>query len=78
MQQKELQLQEAELQRKMKKDEMDHQIKMAQVQIEASRVQSQEKQAGAAIGAKLASDKRKVDADLKKTGAKIGADMAKR
>jgi hypothetical protein len=77
MQQKELQLQEGELQRKMKKDDMDHQIKLAQVQIEAARVSSQEKQAGAAIGAKIASDKQKVDADLKKTGAKIGADMAR-
>jgi len=78
MQQKELQLQEGELQRKMKKDEMDHQIKLAQVQLEAARVQSQEKQAGAAMGAKIASDSKKVDADLKKAGLKAGVDLSKR
>jgi hypothetical protein len=78
MQQRELQLQEQELQRKVQKDQMDHQIKLAQVQIEAARVQSQEKQAGAAMGAKIASDSKKVDADLKKAGLKAGVDLSKR
>jgi hypothetical protein len=77
MQQKELQLQEGELQRKMKKDEMDHQIKLAQVQLDAARVQSDEKKAGAALGAKLREADAKIRSDEKKTGAKIGADLSK-
>jgi len=89
MQQKELQLQEGELQRKMKKDEMDHQIKLAQVQLDAQRVQSDEKKAGANLGAKLREadaklrqdmmkNEAKIRSDEKKTGMKIGADISKK
>jgi hypothetical protein len=78
MQQKELQLQEGELQRKVQKDQLDHQIKLAQVQIDAARVQSDEKKAGAALGAKLRETDAKIRSDEKKTGAKIGADLAKK
>jgi hypothetical protein len=77
MQQKELQLQEGELQRKMKKDEMDHQIKLAQVQIDAARIQSDERKSGAALGAKLREADAKIKSDEKKTGVKIGADLSK-
>jgi hypothetical protein len=77
MQQKELQLQEGELQRKMKKDEMDHQIKLAQVQIDAARIQSDEKKSGAALGAKLREADAKIKSDEKKTGLKAGVDLSK-
>lgn len=77
MQQKELQLQEGELQRKMKKDEMDHQIKMAQVQIDAARVQSDEKKAGLAVGAKLREADEKIKASEKMAGFKAGVDLSK-
>jgi len=78
MQQKELQLQEGELQRKIQKDQQDYDIKLKNLVLEGYRVESQEKQAGAAMGAKAASDKRKTDADLKKAGLKAGVDLSKR
>jgi hypothetical protein len=78
MQQKELQLQEQELQRKVQKDQMDYDIKLKNLVLEGYRVESQEKQAGAAMGAKAASDKNKTEADLKKAGLKAGIDLAKR
>ncbi len=78
MQQKELQLQEQELQRKVQKDQMDYDIKLKNLVLEGYRVESQEKQAGAAMGAKVASDKNKTEADLKKAGLKAGIDLAKR
>jgi len=78
MQQKELQLQEGELQRKMKKDEMDHQIKLAQVQIDAARVQSDEKKAGVNAGAKLRETEAKLRSEERKAGMKAGVDLAKK
>lgn len=78
MQQKELQLQEGELQRKVQKDQMDHQIKLAQVQIDAERVKSDEKKAGANLGAKLREADAKLRSEERKTGAKIGADLSKK
>lgn len=77
MQQKELQLQEGELQRKMQKDQMDHQIKLAQVQIDAARVQSDEKKAGAQVGAKLREAEAKIQSEERKTGFKAGIDLRK-
>lgn len=78
MQQKELQLQEGELQRKMKKDEMDHQIKLAQVQIDAARVQSDEKKAGVSAGTKLRETEAKLRSEERKAGMKAGVDLAKK
>ena len=75
MQKQELQLQQGELQRKMKKDEMDHQIKLAQVQIDAARISSDEKKAGAQIGAKMREQEQKLNSDLKKEGFKAGVNM---
>jgi len=49
MQQAELQLKNAELQRKTAKDQLDARIKEAQVQIEAERIDSQERQTAAKI-----------------------------
>lgn len=76
MQQAELKLKEAELRRKMEEDRMDYEIKLRNLELESLRIASQEKQAGASIGAKLRETQEKINADLKKTGAKIGADMA--
>lgn len=78
MQQKELQLQEGELERKKNKDQMDHQIKMAQVQIDAQRVQSDERKAGVNTAAKLREADAKLRSEERKTGAKIGADLSKK
>lgn len=78
MQQKELQLQEGELQRKVQKDQMDHQIKLAQVQIDAARVQSDEKKAGANLGARLREKDAELRAKAKSDGLKAGVDLAKK
>jgi len=78
MQQKELQLQEGELQRKIQKDQMDYDIKLKNLALEAERAMSQEKQAGAAMGSKMRADAMKTEADLKKAGLKAGVDLAKR
>jgi hypothetical protein len=77
MQQKELQLQEGELQRKMKKDEMDHQIKLAQVQIDATRVQSDERKSGFNAGIKLKEAEAKIASEERKTGFKEGMNLKK-
>jgi len=78
MQQRELQLQEGELQRKIQKDQMDYDIKLKNLALEAERAMSQEKQAGAAMGSKMRTDAMKTEADLKKAGLKAGVDLAKR
>lgn len=77
MQQAELKLKEAELRRKMQEDQMDYQIKLRNLELESLRIASQEKQAGAAIGAKLREHSEKIAAELEQTGVKVGADMAK-
>jgi len=50
MQQRELELERAELERKIQKDKMDYEIKLRGMEIDAARISSQEKQQGAAIG----------------------------
>ena len=77
MQQAELRLKEAELRRKMEEDRMDYEIKLRNLELESLRIASQEKQAGASIGAKLRETSEKIAADLKKTGVKAGADLRK-
>ena len=77
IQQKELQLQEGELQRKAKKDELDHKIDVAKVLVEAERVESQEKEAGANLGARIAESLRKQDTELQKAGLQAGVAAAR-
>ena len=77
MQQKELQLQEGELQRKVQKDKLDHQIKLAQVQIDAARVQSDEKKAGFNAGMKMKEAEAKIASEERKTGFKEGMNLKK-
>jgi len=77
MQQAELKLKEAELRRKMEEDRMDYEIKLRNLELESLRIASQEKQAGASIGAKLRETQEKINADLQKTGVKVGADIRK-
>lgn len=76
MQQRELELEQGELQRKIQKDKMDYELKLRNMEIEAARISSQEKQAGAAIGAKLRQQVMEAEADLEKTGVEVGADLA--
>jgi hypothetical protein len=76
MQQRELELERAELERKIQKDKMDYEIKLRGMEIDAARISSQEKQQGAAIGSKLRQQVAEAEADLEQTGVKVGGDLA--
>jgi hypothetical protein len=76
MQQRELELERAELERKIQKDKMDYEIKLRGMEIDAARINSQEKQQGAAIGSKLRQQVAEAEADLEQTGVKVGGDLA--
>tara|TARA_R110000868_G_scaffold18467_6_gene81165 strand:- start:2690 stop:5125 length:2436 start_codon:yes stop_codon:yes gene_type:complete len=72
MQAKELQLKEAEELRKKQKDVMDAAAKADQLRIEQERIASQERIAGAQIGAKAAKDKQDFELKSMKDGFEIG------
>lgn len=77
MQQRELEIEQGELQRKIAKDRMDYELKLRDMELEAARIGSQEKQSGAAIGAKLRQQIMKAEAELEQTGVEVGAEAAK-
>jgi hypothetical protein len=72
MQAKELQLKEAEVERKKQKDLMDAAAKEDQQQIEQERIASQERIAGLQVGAKVAKDKKQAEQDELKLGIEMG------
>jgi hypothetical protein len=72
MQQAELQLKVQEVQLKAEKTKADIAAEQTRLQIEAMRIESQERIAGAQIGAKVAEGKEKLDAQQMAEGAKIG------
>ena len=76
MQAKELQLKEAEEMRKKQKDVMDAAAKADQLRVEQERIASQERIAGAQLGAKSATDKEKLELLKMKEGFQIGKEMA--
>ena len=78
MQERELELERAELQRKVQKDKMDYELKLRNMELDAARIESQEKQTGASLGAKLRQQVMEAEADLEKTGVEIGADLAEK
>lgn len=77
MQQQELQLKQAELQRKIQKDQVDAELRAADIKTrderERMRIQSQEEIAGAQIGAKAAADQLKSEIEGAKIGERVGA-----
>jgi hypothetical protein len=84
MQQQELQLQAQELQRKTAKDQMDAQLKAAQIDTERMRIQNQSEIDGARLGAQIAKDQMEqefqagVEAVRNEIeGTRIGADIAR-
>jgi hypothetical protein len=76
MQAKELQLKEAEEMRKKQKDVMDAAAKADQLRVEQERIASQERIAGAQLGAKVASDKEKLELEKMKEGFQIGKQIS--
>ena len=72
MQQQELQLKGQEVQIKQQKLQMDGQLEQERLQVERERIASQERVAGAQLGAKAAMDKEKLDAQQLAEGTRIG------
>ncbi len=72
MQQQELQLKAQEVMQKDKKIEMDAQLEQQRLMVERERIASQERIAGAQLGAKAAMDKEKLDAQQLAEGTRIG------
>jgi sulfate adenylyltransferase subunit 1 (EFTu-like GTPase family) len=72
MQQAELQLKAQELQLKQEKTKADIAAEEVRLQIETMRIESQERIAGAQIGAKAAQDKENLEAKQLTEGAKLG------
>ena len=76
MQAKELQLKEAEEMRKKQKDVMDAAAKADQLRVEQERIASQERIAGAQLGAKSATEKEKLELLKMKEGFQIGKEIS--
>mgnify|MGYP000255792535 CR=1 FL=1 len=72
MQQQELQIKQQEAQAKAQKMMADSQIDQARLEIEKMRIESQERIAGAQLGAKAELDKSKLTADQMIKGAQMG------
>ena len=77
LQQQELALKGQDLQRKVQKDQMDQQAKMAQIAIEQARIAAQQESEGAKLAAKVMADEQRTDAQHKSEGFRIAADMHK-
>jgi len=77
MQQQELQLKAQEIKIKEQKMQIDAAAKEDQLQIERDRISSQERIAGAQIGAKVQADKMRSSAEQQAEGLRIGVDIAK-
>ena len=77
MQQQELQLKAQEIEIKKAKILADIEIDKAKLQIEMERIQSQERQSGAQLGAKTEEAKHKLAAQQEMEGVRMGIDMAK-
>jgi hypothetical protein len=76
MQAQELQLKQVEENRKRQKDVLDAAAKADQLEVEKERIASQERIAGAQIGAKAAQDKEKLELEKMKEGFSIGKQMS--
>ena len=72
MQQKELQLKEMEIQTKAQKTMADIELDKARIEVDRMRIESQEKIAGAELGARAAIEKQKLDAEELRQGARLG------
>ena len=81
IQQKELEIKEQELMHKMEMDkaklQIDAQSKMGNLEIQAERIKSENKRAGASIGARIATDLDREQRKDKREGAKLGLEIAK-
>ena len=77
IQQRELAIKEAEVQRKIKKDEVDAVAKADQIRLEEERIKAQAEIDGARIGLEAAKAKQKLEGDFEAQGLKLGVDIAR-
>lgn len=77
MQQAELQLRAEEVEIKKTKTLADIEIDKAKLQLEAERIMSEERKAGAQLGMKASESKEKLAAQQQMEGARMGVDIAK-
>jgi hypothetical protein len=77
MQQKELQIKEMEAQTKAQKAQADIELEKAKLELEKMKLESDERIAGAKIGANAAMDNRRVDSQELVQGTKLGIDAIK-
>jgi hypothetical protein len=76
MQQAELAIKQAELQRKTTKDQLDAAAKADQLEIEKQRIEAQKEIAGMQVGAKTAKDKADLTAKMELEGIRLGSQIA--
>jgi hypothetical protein len=76
MQQAELAIKQAELQRKTTKDQLDAAAKADQLEIEKQRIEAQKEIAGMQVGAKAAKDKADLNAKMELEGVRLGSQIA--
>jgi hypothetical protein len=77
MQQAELQLKAQEIQLKAEKVKADIELDKARLEVDVMRIQSEERKAGAQLGAKAESDKMNAKIKQELEGVKLGVDVAK-
>jgi hypothetical protein len=76
MQQAELAIKQAELQRKTTKDQLDAAAKADQLEIEKQRIEAQKEIAGMQVGAKAAKDKADLESKMELEGVRLGSQIA--
>jgi hypothetical protein len=74
LQQQELQIKQGDLQRKAKKDETDAQLKMEQIDVERSRIESQQQTEGARLMAQKVNDQNKINSQQQSEGFRTMAE----
>ena len=77
MQMQELQIKQAEVQRKIAKDKLDSESKDKQLQVEMARIDAQKEIAGANMAMKHATDTQRTDSQEKLEGFRTGMDVNK-
>lgn len=77
IQQRELAIKEAEVQRKIKKDTVDAAAKADQLRIEEERIKAQAEIDGARIGLEAAKAREKLKGDMETQGMRLGVDIAR-
>jgi hypothetical protein len=78
MQMQELQIKQAEVQRKIAKDQADAAARMAQIQIEKERIDAQKEIAGANMAVKVQADREKADKQHELEGFRTAVNMHQR